>query len=322
MMKLYKKRGFSIAESLISMMIMVLSIMLTMTAITNKKIRQTKEASNTGVYACWYDGTHLNQKLYKNNVRDTSIELHPSNCSFPKDRRVDEYFMYIVGKTRCEDTKCSEGQVRFKHVLKYATQEDASRFGNIETVDINLANNLDDYTTVVLGNNNEFKTLNGSKINEAGIVAKNIDSCTYYGHPDDEDWDECGVPKCIVSGNDGDIFKFDSVTTITLECSNSGVSYSYDINDNTPSDWIKVQNENKGVYNFSLENGKHAYIKINEKDPFYKAKEISSTKDTVFMQTIKKLPAKTLNNTLIKSLLKFLDSNRDAEMNGIVLIVW
>lgn len=321
MMKQTRKSAFSIAESLVSLMIMTLAVMLTMTTITNKKIKHTRNNSKTGIYACWVSSSgNIVQRQFNGTTEDLSQRReNPSDgCIFQPKRDMFEFYVFAFGKREgCVNNKCFDGEFYKKSITPKGFMFDNGVHIGFEGNDKNTLTiyNLEEGTN----NNQNTVSISGSlDYNDAGLIPDNIEMCKYYA--DDTDISNNDNCKCKVGNNN-----------IKLICDSGEYSASLDNQDNVVNDSgdvVKKDSDNSDIYrvkfskrsedNDTIE--KTFKVKIMEKNPLRKGvrKKLDDSEFTIFL---KMLSAKRRNNILIRDL--YSGSTRpNLQKGGIVIIVW
>ena len=262
-MKLNKNSAFSLAESLISMMLLTFVVLLTMTSITRKKIKPISKTTISGMYACWEDG-HLKEAIYDGNQRVKNEKV--SKCQFTMDRRVTNYYVIAVGSRKCSSSVCVNGQV-VEDVIVTPGGEDQSKMKlDIELgySDSSSSKNNGGITTVKQGNSRSIEAIGGIIPTANKLVAGNIELCKFF------DWSPCEAnefPYCTVSNSKKDNLKENIYKTdIQIQCKNKkGLKVS---NCTIALDELTAEkNHYKGkCIDNETENQKTVKIKIQQKD--------------------------------------------------------
>ncbi len=206
-----KKSGFSLAESIVSMMIMSLVILLTFAAITRKKTVPMNKTTISGVYACWKDasgnvhGEHFDGQFFN---EDKSLQqpgsargLQPESgydCKFQMDRRADKYYVIAVGSrgddrenAGCSGNNCIDGQLQQVMVDTPSSANNNEMFLNIKLGDARRGSGGNGGLTKVVKNDGEgtviIESMGGVKKHEVkqnqikDLVNGNIKSCKFVG---------------------------------------------------------------------------------------------------------------------------------------------
>ena len=331
MMKFNKKSGFSLAESIISMMLLVFVIMLTMASITKKKTKPISTQTVSGSYACWHDGSRFHQLQYNGNLKVTTVVEYPASCEFEMDRRVRQYYVIAVGSRRCDSGKCVDGQVVEKPIAN-SGGEDESKM----KLEIKLGNNDDTHsgTTIVkfpdeivnIGGTSETKSgeikvsaMGGAFYNKSGIVPGNMELCKYIdNNPCTE-----GKPQCTVGPNG---------ETISVSCVNSdnitlGNAYTIEeigekltkLSGNGDKYLGKFKSKIDDFSETSLPETSIT-VKIQERDSSFKAIENPDPLNSEFGKFLRMIPLNRTNG-LTDELSKYYFLG-GYDKNGVVLILW
>ena len=326
MMKFNKKIAFSLAESLISMMVLTLVVLLTMSSITRKKVKPISKTTISGMYACWHPkGKKLRQAKYDGNrkVFDTNNTGVPGGCEFIMDRRVTNYYVVAVGSIKCVDSNCINGQM-VEDVIATPGGEDQEKM----KIKINLgysSGTADDNggtTTVVHEGNESLKAIGGIIKNPNNeLVDGNIELCKYFGGAKCDE----GNPYCSVSNSSMEYIKNKNPikTEIQIQCKDDEgyklSSWTVPLREITPgtngfNGEFRNENDNDGTGPT-----KNINVKLQEKDPALKA-DASFLIDSEFAKFLKALP-KNRQNKLYDDIIEYYVGG-SIEKNGIVLILW
>ena len=315
-MKLNKKSGFSLAESIISMMLLVLVIMITMASITKKKLKPISQQTVSGSYACWQDGSQLNQLQYNGNLLANPDTIHPASCELELDRRVRKYYVLAVGSRRCVSGECVDGQVK-QDTVNTSSGEDENKM-KLEFILGNNSGTHTGRTIVKQGSENKLTAIGGIFKNSSGIVSGNIEMCKYIdGNPCTD-----GNPKCVTD-EDG--------KGLTINCTKDGITNpdSYTIEDiGSDKKLIKISGYNDqytGKFNTQAglqknDPDKPVTIKILEKNSSLKATPNNDTKKSEFGKFLMMIP-KNRQNGLTDALIDYYFGD-SGEKSGVVLIFW
>ena len=315
MMKINKKLGFSLAESIISMMLLVLVIMITMASITKKKLKPVSQQTVSGSYACWQDGGQLNQLQYNGNLLANPDTIHPANCELELDRRIRTYYVLAVGSRRCVSGECIDGQVVQLPIVNSSGQDE-----NKMKLEITLGNNTGTHTGTTIvkqGSENKVTAIGGIFKNSSGVVAGNIDMCKYInGNPCAE-----GKPQCSTD-KDG--------KSVTINCISDGRSsavYTIEDTDTKLEKMVGYSDKYLGKFNTqkddNLASGQgevSATVKILEKNSSLKATPNNDPKKSEFGKYLMMIP-KNRQNGLTDALIDYYFGD-SGEKSGAVLIFW
>lgn len=341
MISFNKKSGFSLAESVISLMIMSLVILLTFAAITRKRTVPVNKTTISGVYACWkesgtlkesyYDGHSLVGWIDSNGERKGKLVSPQSseyNCRFPMDRRAYKYYVVAVG-SRGESSSSTPNYVdgQFQQVM-FPTPTGApgdDMFLYIKLGDVNGGNG--GVTSVLHGDDKVVEAIGGVKANTSQLVGGNIKSCKWISKNPCTPVKEYTV-TCEVRETTSDILarvgKNPYKTNLVLTCKNKSTGKV----DNRKSCEIEIDSlkyTTGGVYKGSCTKGSgtlvdNIEIKVEEKDSSYKAEVTDDTKESQFVHYLKMIP-QNIQNGLTDDLLKYYQKNSNKK-NGVVLIIW
>ena len=345
MMKLNKNSGFSLAESVISLMLLTLTIMLTMSSITRKKHHQEKKVDNliSGMYACWVEGEkqfewkcdgNVCKKLYEGTSPETG---DVRKCIIKRDRRVGNYYYYVVGSRYCEKDSgiyknCINGQTKFESLrdIRTADEDDMklriflgnrgerSKKGDTyitEYKEASLGETADIYQDKIVGDTVNYKVkeqaIGGIEKTDSGLIQRNVEKCQLVSN------NPCGdnfEPKCNNISN-----------LLQIKC-NSTQAESQD----ETKDLNIIRKEGNDTYKCSDSSSPHNIIKIKvkEKDSDLKAScEVGlsdgicqSTKNSQFIKQLRLIPTDRRNG-LINKLYDFYQKDEKPK-DGVVLIVW
>ena len=328
-LKSNKKIAFSLAESLISMMLLVFAIMLTMTSITKKKFQTKSKMKTGGMYACWYDNDKLHYSYYEGNKKRENND-NAEECIFKMDRRVDNYYVIAVGSRKCDSSNnCVDGQV-----AKYVTRKSDSENHLMEIELGDFDGELEQNETTVKYKNQTValvRALGNTSITKSKLAEGNIEKCEFI---DNSPCEIISKTECIVNdyGKSG---------VLTIKCKNrdnSQTEYSLALRPNPTKNIgeaqgeaqvLKEDNNNEKIYiGDCIENTADAdgtiyndvKVKIQERDLMFKASENNDTKKSPFVHYLKTFPVNRQNG-LTDELLKYYQKDNDSK-KGVVLIFW
>ena len=106
MTRFKEKEGFSLAESIISMVLLALVILLTMTTLTRKKPVPLNKVTISGIYACWIDSDGRKKDRFFDGHRQ--VYTNTDKCEFEMDRRAYKYYIFAAGANN--DCKLKDGK--------------------------------------------------------------------------------------------------------------------------------------------------------------------------------------------------------------------
>ncbi len=311
MTKNNKKYGFSLAESIISMMILALVIMLTLSVITRKKTTPTNKTTISGMYACWNDGTN-HQQTYDGHALKSSN--NPSACTFEMDRRAYKYYVYAVGKratgvnNRGKEIKI-DGQV-VQEIIPTPTGENEDEM----ELKIELGGSKNGGTTTIKQNGNiVVQALGGIRWTKSGLVDGNIKTCKMVDNTSPCESSN-QLPKCEIQNSKSQAYQNDGInpykTSIVVNCIKDRLTL--DTKQYLLEDLIKINSSiyKRGSLKFS----------IQEIDSSLKATEKPKTKNSLFVRYLKMIP-QNIQNGLTDTLLKYYQKDNE-DKNGVVLIIW
>ncbi len=314
MTKNNKKYGFSLAESIISMLILALVIMLTLSVITRKKTTPINKTTISGFYACWKDGGIVKQQHYDGHVIKTASTS--TDCNFEMDRRAYKYYIYVVGSRKDN----IDGQV-IQEVVPTPTGEVEDEM----TLNIELGGVGNGGMTTVKQNGTIIaQALGGIRETDSELVDGNIKSCKIIsGNP-------CGfgasgkrVPKCDVQNAKSEIYKKAGInpykTSIIINCIENEADES---KRTTNSDDIHQENLSdisKGNYHYT-HNSTGVNFTVQESDSGLKAVSNSNTQNSEFVKYLKMIP-QNMQNGLTDALLTYYQKD-SGDKDGVVLIIW
>ena len=308
MTKNNKKYGFSLAESIISMMILALVIMLTLSVITRKKTTPTNKTTISGMYACWNDGTTNHQQTYDGHALKSSD--NPSTCTFEMDRRAYKYYVYAVGRRAEYSGKRIDGQV-VQEIIPTPTGENENEM----ELKIELGGSKNGGTTTIKQNGNiVVQALGGIRWTKSGLVDGNIKTCKMIDNTNPCESNQ--LPKCEIQNSKSQAYQNDGInpykTSIIVNCLKG--SLTLDTKQYLLEDLEKI---NSSVY---YKRGGPKFS-IQEIDSSLKTEKYNTgTKNSEFVKYLKMIP-QNIQNGLTDTLLKYYQ-NGNGDKNGVVLIIW
>ncbi len=314
MIKNNQKYGFSLAESIISMMILALVIMLTLSIITRKKTMPTNKTTISGFYACWKDGGIIKQQHYDGHAIKSATSS--VDCNFEMDRRAYKYYLYAVGSRKNN----IDGQVVQEVVPTPTGEVEAEMTLNVELGGVGNGG----ITTVKQNGIVVAQALGGIRESASGLVDGNIKSCKVIDDINPCAYGDFGqrVPKCDVQNTKSESYKQAGVnpnkTSIIINCienatdNDKKVANSDDIHQEDLSD---VEKDN---YHYKHSSG--ASFTVQETDSSLKATANFNTQQSEFVKYLKMIP-QNMQNGLTDALLTYYQKD-NGDKDGVVLIIW
>lgn len=349
-----KKSGFSLAESIVSMMIMSLVILLTFATITRKKTVPMNKTTISGVYVCWKDangdvqGEHYDGQFFNESKSlrkpENPAGLQPENgydCKFQMDRRADKYYVIAVGSrgdADCNNADCVDGQLQ-----EVAVDTPSSAVNDEMLLHIKLGNTSKGgggnggLTTVDFKGTTIAKAMGAVVETSSRIVGGNIKSCKYVG---DQIGSLCSPGNkytiaCSVQNSEGSVLKRAGKNPfksgLIIECKNKDSHVvdqvcaidPLDMTEYTSGKYIggyKGSCELKNLINGTTTIKNEVPLKIEEYDSSFKARVNNNTENSPFVHYLKMLPH-NIQNGLTDKLLRYY-SNVNSKKDGVVLIIW
>ena len=340
--KKYKKIAFSLAESLISMMILTLTIMLTMSSLTKKKSHVDKEviSPTSGMYLCWKKGTMQEEwKCTGNNCSDIT-PAHPTACNLKFDRRIKKYYIIATGARYCEDTtqnKCTNGQIKF---IEYTPAADFSNDVSEFKIILGESKVGDDGNTKIMGvipSPPDDKVIDeaiggiAKIVKDAGgtITANNKSGLLSWGGADDKNNIDnckfispvnfCGsniTPECKVLGDSSPLSRIPNIGIYcggsSPKCNLTNLEQVTTYKDTYESTCEKEE----GIGSLGFGSVK---IKVKQADSSLNVKEYSKAKDSEFYKQLRMLPTYMRNAVLNRFMQQYYSGDIK---DGAVIIIW
>lgn len=316
MIKSDKKSAFSLAESLISMMLLFLVVMLTLSTITRKKTNYSAKSTVSGMYACWFDSesNKLTPEYYNGNVRidDPNPLSEDRKCEFQMDRRVKKYFIVAVGARKNQ----VDGQLVQKEIDTPSGENEDEMYLNIE-----LGSSLNGGMTKVTKRNGEdvISTLETPKVNNSGLVSGNIKSCKYIRVVSGPDYNRGDNPKCKISKYCPDSL-FITTGNEEADCNSYENSCAFILDKQSGAGMLKKDEQAGYTGTCSNDDGRKVKIKVIEEDSSFKAEETEQIKNSKFVRYLKMIPP-NIQNGLTDTLLDYYQKD-NGNKKGVVLILW
>ncbi len=325
MTKFKEKKGFSLAESIISMVLLALVILLTMTTLTRKKSVPLNKVTISGIYACWKNSEGELQNRYFDGHRQAYNDLKDGKCHFEMDRRAYKYYIFAAGANNdCKlvngKQKCIEGQVtqRYIEAPSGANEEEMK-------LDFTIGDQTNGDTKVMQNGNNILEALGNIT---TGVTYRNLKKCKFI------DKNPCKAgekPVCNVDVNG---------KSINITCMEGNLAIQDDsCQMQTYNEYDQKNHTNSYFPDKNYFIGYCVRNKINEDD----AESANATKDVKvnleridssiknehvelkkakIVKILKMLP-ESVQNGLTDELLKYYqDDTRNPKKNGVVLIIW
>ena len=323
MTKFKEKKGFSLAESIISMVLLALVILLTMTTLTRKKSVPLNKVTISGIYACWQEENDLKNRYFDGH-RQVYNDLKDGKCHFEMDRRAYKYYIFAAGANNdCEleggEQQCIEGQV----TQRYIEAPSGANEKEME-LDFTIGNQTNGDTKVMQNGNNILEALGNIT---TGVTYRNLKRCKFI------DKNPCKAgenPVCNVDVNG---------KSINITCMKGNLAIQDDscqmqtYNEYDPRNHTNSYFPDKNYFiGYCVRN------KINEDD----AESVNATKDVKvnleridssiknehvelkkakIVKVLRMLP-ESVQNGLTDELLKYYQDPSKPKKNGIVLIIW
>jgi len=308
-----KKKSFSLAESLISLMLLVLTVMLTMASITRKLHHPTPPQKIKGMFACWNEDNIVAYKCDGNHCENESDKyVDGDSCKFILDRRVTSYRFFAAGSRYCKDDICVNGEVNIKNYDDFdRTNENDMKLkiklGDKTEEKTSWTPKAGDTTITKLNGEELLKAIGGLTETVSKVIAGNVKNCKIISTDIDGSKHKC---------------KNTSDSIITIEYADGegyGLSADYPIESlkelGIDSD---IKYEGKPTDSTGIEVGK-VKIKLAEKNSYFKAKQ-ADPKDSELYKQLRMLPDDRMRNLLVEELLKYY--RKPGAKNGVVVITW
>ncbi len=329
MMKFKEKKGFSLAESIISMVLLALVILLTMTTLTRKKPVPLNKVTISGIYACWIGSDGRKKDRFFDGHRQVYANI--DKCEFEMDRRAYKYYIFAAGANNdCKlvdgQQQCIEGQVSQSYI-------EAPSGANEEEMklDFTIGDQTNGDTKVMQNGNNIVEALGNIT---TGVTYRNLKKCKFIESLDCED-NKCGTtngietpcesgekPICNIDANGQSI----NIACMSVQNEGQRDETALTIQDHSCQlQESSYQSENNYIKGKCIRSDgtDRGIVKVNveREDSSIKNKHVVLSKAKI-VKILKMLP-ESIQNGLTDELLKYYqDDTRNPKKNGVVLIIW
>ncbi len=328
MMKFKEKEGFSLAESIISMILLALVILLTMATLTRKKPVPLNKVTISGIYACWIDSDGRKKDRFFDGHRQ--VYTNTDKCEFEMDRRAYKYYIFAAGANNdCElvrgEQQCIEGQVTQRYI-----EAPSGANENEMKLDFTIGNQTNGNTKVMQNGNNILEALGNIT---TGVTYGNLKRCKFIESSDCED-NKCSTtngiktpcesgekPICNIDANGQSI----NIACMSVQNEGQREETALAIQDHSCQlQEFSYQSENNYIKGKCIrsDGAYRGIVKVNVEriDSSIKNKRVVLSEAKI-VKILKMLP-ESIQNGLTDELLKYYQDPSKPKKNGVVLIIW
>lgn len=333
MMNAKQKRGFSLAESIISMVILAIVILITFAGISRKKTVPLNKVTISGIYACWENDNGLQQKFYDGHRLVYGNNNFDNNkCKFEMDRRAYKYYIFAAGANNgCKlfgsRYECFDGQVTQRYIeAPSGADEDEMKL----SFEIGKASGNGD--TRVIQNGNYILEALGNITSD--LTYRNLRRCKFLGCPDNNE--KCkgktgdNKVKTPCTGDEEPVCNVDvNGQSINIACvkDNEGSATDLTIQDHSCQIRNPKYNSDGGFYsgdciqnNENETNMGNVRVSIEKIDSSIDNNH--KTLDNAKIVKLLKMLPESIQNGLTDELLEYYQNDFKPKKNGAVLIIW